>query len=59
MYEVGFDAVQVVKPTRLNLGFTSTLISAGWQVMDTMQELGQFVVPELEQPQATKMRVNQ
>jgi hypothetical protein len=29
------DAVQVVNPTRVEPGLTSTLISAGAQVMDT------------------------
>ena len=35
MYDVGFEAVQVVKPTKVEPGLTSTLISAGWQVMET------------------------
>ena len=34
-YDDGFVAVHVVNPTSVDPGFTSTLISAGWQVMDT------------------------
>ena len=35
MYAVGFVAVHVVNPTRVEPGLTSTLISAGAHVIET------------------------